>query len=254
MVTTKWFMRLAVVAVALLLVTQVGWTQSEAPTPAPTPDPCPAAPVDASLPEESYYLGIGDAAFARSRYSTALNAYTCVLDNSPANVDALVKRGYAYTFLGDVERALADYEAAVALDETAADAYTHRGVLYTRLGNFGLAITDFTLAAGLNPTDPAPLVNRAVVHAIEGTFDQALADLAQAEGLDETYAPLHAVYGAVYSALASQRYQRFVTLTDNAPLPAGTPGEVLSGVDEALRTGDFTVWLPLLVPISQLAP
>jgi tetratricopeptide (TPR) repeat protein len=243
-------MVLTAVLCVLLLTSQLAWAQA---TPSSEPDPCPP-PADATLPISAYYLGVGDSLFARARYSAAVAAYTCVLANTPDSVDALVRRGYSHTFLGDIERAFADYDAALALDEAFADAYTHRGVLYTRLGNFGLALTDFTLSAALNPSDPAPLVNRAIVHAIEGTFDQALADLALAESLDETYAPLHAVYGAVYSALAAQRYQQFVVLTDNAPLPAGTPTEVLIGVDAALRTGDFTVWLPLLVSTSQLAP
>lgn len=243
---------LAVALCGLLLAVNTGWAQTT-PTPTPTPDPCPP-PADTALPLAAYYLGQGDSLFARARYSAAVAAYSCVLVSLPTATDALVRRGYAYTFLGDIERALADYDAALTLDEAFAEGYTHRGVLYTRLGNFGLALTDFTLAAGLNPTDPAPLVNRAIVHAIEGTFDQALADLTSAEALDDTYPQLHAVYGAVYSALAAQRYQRFVALTNNRPLPGGTPTEVLQSVDEALRSGDFSVWLPLLVPTTQLAP
>jgi hypothetical protein len=34
----------------------------------------------------------------------------------------------------------------------------------------------------------------------------------------------------------------------NGRLPAGTPTEVLTAMDDSLRDGDFAVWLPLLTP------
>ena len=49
--------------------------------------------------------------------------------------------------------------------------------------------------------------------------------------------------------LAAQSYQTFVKVAgENAHLPAGTPGEVLTAIDDSLRDGNFAVWLPLLTP------
>jgi hypothetical protein len=47
--------------------------------------------------------------------------------------------------------------------------------------------------------------------------------------------------------MAAESYQDFVNMIgENARLPAGTPNEVLQAVDDSLRNGDFSVWLPLL--------
>jgi tetratricopeptide (TPR) repeat protein len=94
----------------------------------------------------------------------------------------------------------------------------------------------------------AALNNRAVIHAIEGNFDLALADLSQALEIDPENAAAYATRGAVYSALAAQSYQQFIEHGggDEARLPAGTPTQVLSAVDDSLRTGNYAIWLALL--------
>lgn len=241
------------VAVFVALLLGVGVVAAQ-PSPAvPTPDPCPI-PADPALSPAAFYIGQGDAAFRVGRYPRAINAYTCALVFDPAVDGALVKRGYAYAALGDSTLAFADYDAAIAFNEANAAAYVHRGTLYARLGNFGLALTDFELAAALNPADPAPLVNAALVHALEGNYADALADLETVETFAADYPPLHTTFAAVYSALAATRYQRFALLTNNAALPGGAPGALLNDIDIAQRTGDFSVWLPLFVPTSPLAP
>jgi tetratricopeptide (TPR) repeat protein len=149
---------------------------------------------------------------------------------------------------GGLEAALADFEEAVSLDETLVEIYVNRGSLYARLGNFGLAVGDFTLAVTLDPQNAIALNNRAVIHAIEGNYDLALVDLAQALSINPDDPQAYATRGAVYSALAARDYQSFLTASgsDQAALPAGTPAQVLSSVDDSLRTGNFGVWLALL--------
>lgn len=208
---------------------------------------CPEPAIPNATP--FYFVGLGDVAFERGNFSGSLELFTCAIRAQPDYAPNYVKRGYAYAALLNNERAMADYNRALELDEALVSAYNNRGTLYTRLGNFGLAINDFTLATGLAPNDPVAYNNRGVVHAIEKNFDLALADFEQAITIDPDYTRPYASLAAVYSALAAQNYQRFVALSDdNASLPAGTPGEVLSAVDDSLRNGDFAVWLSLLAP------
>lgn len=211
----------------------------------PTPDPCP--PIPAGVPKDyTYYVGQGDSLFERVNYSAAALSYTCALDMQPAYATAFAKRGYAYAALGDSGRALADFESALALDETLVPAYVNRATLYTRLGNFGLAINDLTLAISLDPNNVAALDNRAVIHAIEGNYDLAMADLQAALALDANNAQAYAIRAAIYSALAAKDYQQVVAITGSNRMPAGTPLDVLAAVDDSIRTGDFSVWLSLL--------
>jgi tetratricopeptide (TPR) repeat protein len=197
----------------------------------------------------TYYIGQGDVYFEGGDYARAVKAYSCALQIQPDFALVYASRGYAYAALSDSENALADYNRALELDETLTAAYNNRGALYTRLGNFGLAISDFELVIALDPSNAIAYNNRGVVHAAEQNYDLAIADFQQAIALDPAYATPHASLGAVYSALASRSYQNFVNLSgERARLPAGTPNEVLQAVDDSLRNGNFSVWLPLLTP------
>lgn len=208
---------------------------------------CPPLPV-AGL-ASTYYVGLGQARYNSGEFTKAVLDYTCAINAQGDYAPAYADRGFAYEALGDSDSALADYNKAIELDETLTIAYTNRGTLYTRLGNFGLAINDFTLVIGLNPNDAIAYNNRGVVHAAEGNYDEAIADFQQAMTIDPDYGTPYASMAAVYSAMAAQNYQKFIQLKGvNARLPAGTPDDVLTAVDDSLRTGDFSVWLSLLSP------
>ena len=216
----------------------------------PTPDDpkkCDQPSVADAKP--SYYIGLGDSQVAGKDYANAVKAYTCAADLQPDYAPIYVKRGFAYAGIQDSVAALADYIQALKLDENLVSAYNNRGTLYTQLGNFGLAINDFTLVISLDPNNAVAYNNRGIVHAAEGNFDDAIADFNEAITLDPTYSMPHASLAAVYSALAAKSYQDYVKVGGaNARLPAGTPNEVLTAVDDSLRDGDFSVWLPLLTP------
>ena len=201
-----------------------------------------------AIPAAAWHIGRGDAHAARAQHSEALLDYTCALEADPASAVAYTRRAFAYAALGDDESAIADFEQSLALDEMLIETYINRGVLYARLGNFGLAIGDFTLALSFDPQAITALNNRAVIHAIEGNFDLALADLEQAVTIDPDNPIPYATRGAIFSALAAQSYQQFLEVSgsNEARLPAGSPNQILTAVDDSLRTGNYTIWLAML--------
>lgn len=214
---------------------------------AQTEPECPTAPIAGA--DAAYFVGLGQGRYNTGEFTKAILDYTCAINAQPDYAPAYANRGYAYTALGDSDHALADYNKAIELDETLTQAYINRGSLYTRLGNFGLAINDFTLVIGLKPDDAVAYNNRGVVHAAEGNYDLAIADFQQAIEINPNYDAPYASLGAVYSAMAAKNYQKYVEINGaNAHLPAGTPNQVLTAVDDSLRTGDFSVWLALLSP------
>ncbi|MDZ4767927.1 MAG: tetratricopeptide repeat protein [Chloroflexota bacterium] len=209
----------------------------------PTPDPCdPTA-------DAAFFTGVGDSAFRLRDYSRADRAYTCALARDPASPDALARRGYARSVQGDDAGALADFEAALTLNESAIDVYVNRGALYMRQGNFALAIADLTLALALEPDNTRALHNRAVVHAAEGSFALALADIDAALAVAPDDPDLHAAKGAIYLGLANASYGQFRALAgDTTPFFGGAPAGLYLAFERNTVTGNFGEWLGLLRP------
>lgn len=67
---------------------------------------------------------------------------------------ALVARGGALTRKDQVERAIADYDAAIPLDPGQADLFNARGELWWKKGDRPKALADFATAIKLNPDHP----------------------------------------------------------------------------------------------------
>jgi tetratricopeptide (TPR) repeat protein len=66
-------------------------------------------------------------------------------------VKALIARALVYGRQDRVDRAIADYDAALLLDPTLADAFSARGELWHRKGDRPRALADFAAALKLNP-------------------------------------------------------------------------------------------------------
>jgi len=61
-------------------------------------------------------------------------------------------RGVAYAEKGEVDRAIADYTKAIAINPKLADAYNNRGVSYRKKGDKEHAIADFRKALEIDPS------------------------------------------------------------------------------------------------------
>jgi tetratricopeptide (TPR) repeat protein len=197
----------------------------------------------------AFYAAQGDVAFSQRNFSRAVLLYTCAIEVNDANPAYFSARGYAYGEIGDVERAVADYTTAVTLDELYVPAYINRASLYTAQGNLGLALGDLSLVLALEPDNLIALNNRAVIHGIERNYDLALADINALLAVDNGYSAAYATRAMVYSAMSAEAYRTFVDLEgENAVLPAGTPDDVLIRLSDSLVTGDFGVWLGVIIP------
>src|SRR5436309_2689467 len=70
---------------------------------------------------------------------------------APPNAAALRNRGVAYTAVGDLDRAVADFTAAIAAAPIYARTYVNRGFIYARGDDLAGAIADFTSAIRFDP-------------------------------------------------------------------------------------------------------
>lgn len=85
-------------------------------------------------------------------------------------------RAEAYLCLGEIDLALADLAAAIALDSDAPDLYSLRGIVYRRLGEYDLAIADYNTALDLDPDFVDALNGRAYSSYLSGDYEQCIVD------------------------------------------------------------------------------
>jgi tetratricopeptide (TPR) repeat protein len=74
---------------------------------------------------------------------------------------------------GDFDRAIRDYDRAVALDPKSFLAFNNRGFAYSGKGDFDGAIQDYDQAIRLNPDAAMTFYNRGFARAAKGDFDRA---------------------------------------------------------------------------------
>ena len=82
---------------------------------------------------------------------------------------AYFNRGLAYGKKGEVDRAIADFDKAIALNPDYAAAYYNRGTAYGMKGDYDRAIADFGRAIKLNPKDADAYNNRGLAYDIRAT-------------------------------------------------------------------------------------
>jgi tetratricopeptide (TPR) repeat protein len=75
--------------------------------------------------------------------------YNRVLELAPTNAAVFNNRGLAYFALNQYERAIADYDQAIALDPTDAFAFYLRAGTYEKVGDPSAARRDFRRAMAL---------------------------------------------------------------------------------------------------------
>ena len=118
---------------------------------------------------------------------------------------ALVNRGVTYGQMGDNQRAIDDFTAAIELPhapaEQVAEALDNRGVTYGQMGDNQRAIDDFTAAIEL-PHAPAEhvakaLVNRGITYGQMGDNQRAIDDYTAA--IELPHAPAEHVAKALYN-------------------------------------------------------
>lgn len=72
-----------------------------------------------------------------------IKLYTATLTRNPKMVEDYIKRGNAYSYIGEHAKAIADYNAAIVLKPEYPKAYYRRGVSYAKNAEYAKAIADY---------------------------------------------------------------------------------------------------------------
>jgi tetratricopeptide (TPR) repeat protein/S1-C subfamily serine protease len=108
-------------------------------------------------------------------------------------------RGLANQAKGDYEKAVADFTEAIRLEPTSARVYGDRGRTYELKGDCGKAIADYTEAIRLEPKAAEFYCERGGAYYIKGDHPSAIADFTEAIRLDPKIARAYFRRGLVYN-------------------------------------------------------
>jgi len=168
-------------------------------------------------------------------YDRAIRDFDRALAIQPGLVVAWRQRGLAYRGKGDYERALADFDQAILFAPSDARLYTDRGLAYELLGDYVNAIRDFDRAISFKPNHAPAIEFRGRTHFYLGNFAQSAADLQRGLSLDSANTEV-----ALWLHLARRRlgqddardFEAHVAPIDSAQWPAPVVAYFLGRMSE----------------------
>lgn len=105
-------------------------------------------------------------------------------------IATLINRGIVFNHLGDYAAALADFEAALALDPNVSAAYVNRGNTYFYTQQFDLAVDNYSKSLQMNPRNPhIAHLNRGIAYEARREEGLAFADFVRANELRPEWEP-----------------------------------------------------------------
>jgi tetratricopeptide (TPR) repeat protein len=119
---------------------------------------------------------------------TTVDACTALIQSNPQNDGAYVNRGIAYRRLGDIDRAIRDYDQAIRVNPRAADAFNNRGNAFRARQEHERAMRDYDEAIRLDPHYAHALNNRGIIFLELGDAYRSITDFDRAIAEDGSYA------------------------------------------------------------------
>ena len=105
-----------------------------------------------------------------------IKLYTATLTLNPKKVEDYIKRGNAYSYIGEYDKAIADYDQAIKLKPNYAKTYYNRGNAYRDKVNFDKAIKDYTKAIELKSDYADAYYKRGKLYDEIKAYDKAIED------------------------------------------------------------------------------
>ena len=143
--------------------------------------------------------------YEAGEYNDAIAAASRAIQLSPDNPMGYLARGNAYRGNKDYDRAIADFDAAIAIAPTFGNAemaslatfgaYQGRASTYLQKQQPHRAITDYSVAIALDPDNPEPHLWRAIAYHDIGDYDSAIADFDAAIALNPDDAEFYRMKG-----------------------------------------------------------
>jgi tetratricopeptide (TPR) repeat protein len=137
-----------------------------------------------------------------------IEQWTEVIRAHPNLALPYMSRGVHYSWKGQLDKAIADYNKAIELDPKLAMAYRNRGRDYITLGNYDKAIEDFTESLKHEPRNAKAHCDRGRCYFLKGLYDQAIAEASHAIKSDPSLAL--AYYNRAEAHLKKKNYDQAI--------------------------------------------
>ncbi|MGO8690239.1 MAG: tetratricopeptide repeat protein [Thermoguttaceae bacterium] len=155
----------------------------------------------------------------RASESLPANAEACPAapaDPQPQDAVGYNNRGFAWYNKGERDKAIADYDQALALDPNLAAAYNNRGLAWNKEGEYDKAMADFNQALALNPTDALAYNNRGNLWRTRGECGKAMADFGKAVTHDPKLVIAYNGLAFLLASCADEKYRDGEKAIENA--------------------------------------
>ncbi len=114
--------------------------------------------------------------------------WSYVIEKEPERVPvAYYNRGITFEKIGQSDRAIEDYNKAIALKPSYYEAYNNRGLSFQKMGLLDKAIKDLEVAMAMNPSSPEAYNNLGKIYRKTGQFDRAMENYNRAIALNPLY-------------------------------------------------------------------
>ena len=157
---------------------------------------CLAAAVDTGTQPNTWRQCLADASPA------TIDACTALIQSNPWNDGAYVNRGIAYRRLGDIDRAIRDYDQAIRVNPRAADALNNRGNAFRAREEYDRAMRDYDEAIRLDPHYAHALNNRGIIFLELGDLNRSIVEFDRAIAEDGKYANAFRNRGIAFANLS----------------------------------------------------
>lgn len=127
-----------------------------------------------------------------------IKLYTATLTLNPKGVEDYIKRGNAYSYIGEHDKAIKDYSEAIMLKPNYAKAYYNRGNVYRDKVDFDKAIADYTKAIELKPDYAEAYYNRGKIYVEKDAYNKAIKDFSSVIKFAPEYSDAHGYRADLY--------------------------------------------------------
>ena len=154
----------------------------------------------------------GNLSYEKKNYADALASYSKLIDLEPSLIEAYRNRGAALSKTGDNNKALADYDLAIALFESKYpppasqpqkwELFVNRGIVLVKAGKAAAAIADFNMALEYGGDPAAIHANLGYARFRMNELDNSLMEYDQAIQADPDRAGLYYQRGLVFEEVS----------------------------------------------------